>query len=108
MAEKRPPETSKDLTKSKKINDPGVVDLADARARVQRQRSRGEEVPREELVAELSVASRRAGEKIWRLPIFDDHREMVKGDAADLVNAGPARDASPLPGGAFLSYFVPW
>lgn len=61
-----------------------------------------------ELVNELSDASRRAGEKIWRLPIFDDHREMMKGDAADLVNAGPARDASPLQGGAFLSYFVPW
>ena len=62
----------------------------------------------DELVDELTDASRRAGEKIWRLPIFDDHREMMKGDAADLVNAGPSRDASPLQGGAFLSYFVPW
>jgi leucyl aminopeptidase len=62
----------------------------------------------DDLVAQLTAASQRAGEKIWRLPIFDDHREMMKGDAADLVNAGPARDASPLQGGAFLSYFVPW
>ena len=60
------------------------------------------------LVEELTVASQRAGEKIWRLPIWDEHRELMKGDAADLVNAGPARDASPLQGGAFLSYFVPW
>jgi leucyl aminopeptidase len=62
----------------------------------------------DDLVDQLTAASQRAGEKIWRLPIFDDHREMMKGDAADLVNAGPARDASPLQGGAFLSYFVPW
>jgi leucyl aminopeptidase len=60
------------------------------------------------LVAELTGASQAAGEKIWRLPIWDEHRELMKSDAADLVNAGPARDASPLQGGAFLTYFVPW
>jgi len=60
------------------------------------------------LVEELTQASRAAGEKIWRLPIWDEHRELMKSDAADLVNAGPARDASPLQGGAFLTYFVPW
>jgi len=60
------------------------------------------------LVAELTAASEAAGEKIWRLPIWDEHREMMKGESADLVNAGPSRDASPLQGGAFLSYFVPW
>jgi leucyl aminopeptidase len=62
----------------------------------------------DELVDELTRASRRAGEKIWRLPIWDEHRELMKGDSADLVNSGPPRDASPLQGGAFLSYFVPW
>jgi leucyl aminopeptidase len=60
------------------------------------------------LVEELTQASRAAGEKIWRLPIWEEHRELMKSDAADLVNAGPARDASPLQGGAFLTYFVPW
>jgi leucyl aminopeptidase len=62
----------------------------------------------DQLVAELESAGRTAGEKMWRLPIWDEHRELMKGDAADLVNAGPARDASPLQGGAFLTYFVPW
>jgi leucyl aminopeptidase len=60
------------------------------------------------LVDELKIASQRAGEKIWRLPVWDEHRELMKGEAADLVNSGPSRDASPLQGGAFLSYFVPW
>ena len=60
------------------------------------------------LVQELTEASQAAGEKIWRLPIWDEHRELMKGEPADIVNAGPSRDASPLQGGAFLSYFVPW
>lgn len=60
------------------------------------------------LVEELNVASRAAGEKIWRLPIWEEHRELMKSDAADLVNSGPSRDASPLQGGAFLTYFVKW
>ena len=60
------------------------------------------------LVRELTDASEAAGERIWRLPIWEEHRELMKSDPADIVNAGPSRDASPLQGGAFLSYFVPW
>jgi leucyl aminopeptidase len=58
------------------------------------------------LYAELQAAADRAGEKIWRLPIGDDQRELMKSDFADIVNSGP-REAHPLQGGAFLSYFVP-
>ena len=60
------------------------------------------------LVQELTEASQSAGEKIWRLPVWEDHRDLMKSDAADIVNAGPSRDASPLQGGAFLTYFIPW
>ena len=58
------------------------------------------------LFNELQAAADRAGEKIWRLPIGDDQRELMKSDFADIVNSGP-REAHPLQGGAFLSYFVP-
>jgi leucyl aminopeptidase len=58
------------------------------------------------LYAELQAAADRAGEKIWRLPIGDDQRELMKSDFADIVNSGP-REAHPLQGGAFLSYFIP-
>ena len=61
----------------------------------------------DQLAAELTAAGQAVGEKIWRLPIWDEHREMMKSDPADIVNSGPARDASPLQGGAFLTYFVP-
>ena len=60
------------------------------------------------LVQELTEASRRAGEKIWRLPIWEEHRDLMRGEAADLVNSGAARNASPLQGGAFLTWFVKW
>ena len=62
----------------------------------------------DELVQELTEASQTAGEKIWRLPIWEEHRDLMKGEAADLINAGAARNASPLQGGAFLTWFVKW
>jgi leucyl aminopeptidase len=62
----------------------------------------------DELVQELTEASQAAGEKIWRLPIWEEHRDLMKGEAADLINAGAARNASPLQGGAFLTWFVKW
>jgi leucyl aminopeptidase len=58
------------------------------------------------IVAELEAASKITGEKIWRLPIGDDQRDLLKSEPADIVNSGP-REAHPLQGGAFLSYFVP-
>ena len=58
------------------------------------------------LVKELESAAARAGEKVWRLPVGDDQREQIKSVPADIVNSA-GRDASPLQGAAFLSYFVP-
>ena len=58
------------------------------------------------LVAELDAAAAAAGEKIWRLPLGDDQRDQIRGDAADIVNSA-GREGHPLQGGAFLSFFVP-
>lgn len=58
------------------------------------------------LVAELIKAGEQVGEKMWRLPVGDDQRELIKSEPADIVNSA-GRYASPLQGGAFLSYFVP-
>lgn len=62
----------------------------------------------DQLVQQLTGAGQVAAEKMWRLPIWEEHRELMKSDAADILNAGPSRDASPLQGGAFLTYFVKW
>lgn len=59
-----------------------------------------------ELVKELTEAGKRVGEKMWELPVGDEQREQIKSEPADIVNSA-GRYASPLQGGAFLSYFVP-
>jgi leucyl aminopeptidase len=60
----------------------------------------------DKIVEQLQTASALTGEKFWRLPIGDDQRDLLKSAPADIVNSGP-REATPLQGGAFLSYFVP-
>jgi leucyl aminopeptidase len=60
----------------------------------------------DELVNELDVASKRAGERIWRLSLIDEHRELMKSNVADILNSA-GRDAGAIKAGAFLSYFVP-
>ncbi|MBI4017058.1 MAG: leucyl aminopeptidase [Candidatus Aenigmarchaeota archaeon] len=51
-------------------------------------------------------------ERCWHLPLFDEYKEMVKSDVADLRNLGrPDKEAGALTAAAFLSAFVektPW
>lgn len=58
------------------------------------------------LSVEVSEAARSAGEKVWRLPLGEEVREMMKSDHADIVNSG-GRWAHPLQGGEFLRRFIP-
>ncbi|MFA4929761.1 MAG: M17 family peptidase N-terminal domain-containing protein [Patulibacter sp.] len=55
-------------------------------------------------------AGEQSGERVWPLPLEDDHRDLMKSTSADLVNSG-GRSAHPLQGAAFLERFsgdVPW
>lgn len=58
------------------------------------------------LSKEITRSADDAGEKVWRLPQSQEVRDMLKSDFADIINAA-GRWASPLTGGAFLSYFIP-
>ncbi len=53
-----------------------------------------------------------AGERVWRLPLHQEYKDMMKSPVADIVNSNPNRKAHPIQGAAFLSYFVqdrvPW
>jgi len=64
------------------------------------------------LRAKVEEASRVSGERVWRLPMHDEYREMMKSPVADILNSNPNRKAHPIQGAAFLSYFVkpkiPW
>jgi leucyl aminopeptidase len=66
----------------------------------------------DKLRAALEQASKESGERVWRLPMHDEYREMMKSPIADILNSNPNRKAHPIQGAAFLSYFVkegvPW
>jgi len=53
-----------------------------------------------------------AGEQVWRMPLWKEHRDFMRANHADIWNSGPKRDGHPIQGAAFLSYFVepeiPW
>jgi leucyl aminopeptidase len=58
----------------------------------------------------LRSAADATSERVWELPIWDDHRDQMKGTIADLVNSG-GRAAGTIAATAFLENFVgdwPW
>lgn len=64
------------------------------------------------LRAKVEAAASASGERVWRLPMHQEYRDMMKSPIADILNSNPNRKAHPIQGAAFLSYFVeekvPW
>lgn len=64
------------------------------------------------LLARLERAAEVSGERVWRLPLHAEYRELMKSPVADLVNSNPGRKAHPIQGAVFLTHFVerkiPW
>jgi len=64
----------------------------------------------EEMFERFSRALKRAGEKMWRLPLDDEYREMIRSGIADIVNSG-GRYGGAVTAAMFLKEFVdktPW
>jgi leucyl aminopeptidase len=64
----------------------------------------------EKLVDELRAAGERADERLWPLPLWEDYRDLMKSDIADVKNSG-GRPAGSISAGWFLKEFVdgfPW
>ena len=62
------------------------------------------------LVEEVRQAGERAGERGWPLPLWDEYRDLIKSDIADMKNSG-GRPAGSISAGWFLREFVsgyPW
>ncbi len=66
----------------------------------------------DKLRAKIEAASQASGERVWRLPMHQEYRDLMKSPVADILNSNPNRKAHPIQGAAFLSYFVeekvPW
>ena len=64
------------------------------------------------LRAKVEKAAEASGERVWRLPMHQEYRDMMKSPVADILNSNPNRKAHAGQGAAFLSYFVkdgiPW
>ncbi len=62
------------------------------------------------LVDKVIDSGNEAGEAVWQLPLFEDYRENIKSDVADIKNAG-SKGAGTITAALFLSEFVgdtPW
>ncbi len=59
----------------------------------------------EQLWNVLYNSSRSAGDKIWRMPLWDEYREYLKSDVADLKNLG-IRDGGSNSAAIFLKQFI--
>ncbi len=60
-----------------------------------------------ELTQALIRAGADAGERLWELPLWKEHKDDIKGTFADLQNIGKSGTAGTITGGAFLNEFVP-
>lgn len=61
----------------------------------------------ETLAAELLAAAESEADPMWRLPLYDPYKEMLKSDVADMVNAAEAPFGGALTAALFLKEFVP-
>jgi len=62
------------------------------------------------LIAEILAAGKRAGEPGWPLPMWDEYKDLIKSDVADVKNSG-GRPAGAVTAAMFLKEFAegyPW
>jgi leucyl aminopeptidase len=61
-------------------------------------------------VDQIRAAADRAGEKVWQMPLFEEYREQLKSEIADMLNS-PGRPAGSVTAAMFLKEFAgpgPW
>jgi leucyl aminopeptidase len=58
------------------------------------------------LAAELLAAGEAAGERLWRMPLWDEYDRDLESDIADLVNAAPTREGGACVAARFLRHFT--
>ena len=64
----------------------------------------------QELMDKVIAAGADAGELVWQLPMYDEYKEQIKSDVADIKNVG-SRYGGAITGAKFLAEFVddtPW
>jgi len=88
-----------------------VATLTGAVARAIGKRAIGVFANDDDLLRRILAAADDAGEAAWHLPLWDDLRDNLDSDVADLENLGRGDEAGATMGGLFLREFVdelPW
>ncbi|MCL4338182.1 leucyl aminopeptidase [Patescibacteria group bacterium] len=65
----------------------------------------------DKLLSKIEDAARSAAERVWRLPLPDDYKELLKSHIADIKNVQAGRYGGAITASLFLSEFVgktPW
>ena len=63
------------------------------------------------VVDQLLHSSNEYNERCWQLPLFDEYKDLLKSDVADILNANEGREAGTITAAKFLETFVgdtPW
>lgn len=63
--------------------------------------------PDESLRNELVTLGEETGDRVWPLPLWNEHKNDVRGDFADVQNIGKTRYGGAIHGAAFLWEFAP-
>jgi leucyl aminopeptidase len=88
-----------------------VATLTGAVARAIGKRAMGVFANDDDLLRQLLTASEAAGEAMWHLPLWEELRDNLDSEVADLDNLGVGDEAGATMGGLFLREFVdgkPW
>ncbi len=59
----------------------------------------------DDLAARLIACGRTSGDLLWQMPLFQEYRELLDSDVADIKNTG-GRAAAAINGGMFISEFT--
>lgn len=60
----------------------------------------------DDLANQLFEVGQRSGEKLWRLPLWDDYKDMMKSDIADVKNLSSLPIAGAITAAKFLEIFI--
>jgi leucyl aminopeptidase len=64
----------------------------------------------DKLAREITAAGEAAGDRVWRLPLWDDYQKQLDSNFADMANIG-GRDGGAITAAAFLARYTkkyPW
>ncbi|MHA6720276.1 leucyl aminopeptidase family protein [Sphingomonas sp. RS6] len=59
------------------------------------------------LAAEILAAGEQEADPIWRMPLYDPYKDLLKSDVADMVNAAEGPFGGAITAALFLKEFVP-